>query len=92
MGEIEPQLAGLLLSPGKSSSGGTGFHSNELLAKEVPWKFSNPGCCQNKGLLSANLQCRPITSLSSLCSASCMCVVLGNGATLWVWREPLVPW
>lgn len=89
MGEIESQLLGHLLSPGKSSSGGTGFHSNELSAKGVPWKFNNPGCCQDKGLLSANLQRSPISSLTSLCSVSGTCVVLGNGAALWVCREPL---
>jgi hypothetical protein len=37
---------GHLLLPVKTLSGGTGLHSVELLAKGVPWKFSNNlGCC-----------------------------------------------
>lgn len=42
------------------ATGRTEFHSFELLAKKVPWKFpNNPGYCKGKGLFSVKWQHGP---------------------------------
>lgn len=53
--------AGHFLLPNESSSTKMALHSMQLLAKVVPQKFpSNPSCCKDNMLLSANFHHFPI--------------------------------